>query len=76
MQKQKIALATSMSGLISSKSFISISFVVVMMSALYQILINTEDQLSTFIAVLPASTVMIMAWFTAVRRIFNKSEHV
>jgi hypothetical protein len=62
--------------LISSKSFISISFNVVMMSALYQILINTEDQLSTFIAVLPASTVMTMAWFTAVRRIFNKSEHV
>ena len=76
MQEQKIALAKSMTSLISSKAFISISFIVVITSALYQVLISSDDQLSTFIAVLPASTVIIMAWFTAVRRLFNKSEHV
>mgnify|MGYP004169490887 FL=1 len=47
-----------------------------MTSALFQILISTEDQLSAFIAVIPASTVIIMAWFTVVRRLFNKSENV
>ena len=76
MQEQKIALAKSMTSLISSKAFISLSFIVIMTSALFQILISTEDQLSTFIAVIPASTVIIMAWFTAVRRLFSKSEHV
>ena len=76
MQEQKIALAKSMTSLISSKAFISISFIVIMTSALFQILISTEDQLSVFIAVIPASTVIIMAWFTAVRRLFSKSEHV
>ena len=76
MQEQKIALAKSMTSLISSKAFISISFIVIMTSALFQILISTEDQLSVFIAVIPASTVIIMAWFTVVRRLFNKSENV
>ena len=47
-----------------------------MMSSIYQILINSEDQLSAFIAVLPASTVITMAWFTAVRVVFRKSENV
>ena len=76
MQEQKIALAKSMTSLISSKAFISISFIVVITSALYQVLISSDDQLSAFIAVLPASTVIVMAWFTAVRRLFNKSENV
>ena len=76
MQEQKIALAKSMTSLISSKAFISISFIVIMTSALFQILISTEDQLSVFVAVIPASTVIIMAWFTVVRRLFNKSENV
>ena len=76
MQEQKIALAKSMTSLISSKVFISISFIVVTMSVLFQILISTEDQLSVFIAVIPASTVIIMVWFTVVRRLFNKSENV
>ena len=43
---------------------------------IYQILINSEDQLSAFITVLPASTVITMAWFTAVRVVFTKSENV
>lgn len=76
MQQQKLALAQSMTKLISSKIFIGACFSLLMMSLLYQILINSEDQLSAFIAVLPASTVITMAWFTAVRVVFTKSENV
>ena len=76
MQQQKLALAQSMTKLISSKIFIGACFSLLMMSLLYQILINSKDQLSAFIAVLPASTVITMAWFTAVRVVFTKSENV
>lgn len=76
VQQQKLALAQSMTKLISSKTFIGACFSLLMMSSIYQILINSEDQLSAFIAVLPASTVITMAWFTAVRVVFTKSENV
>ena len=76
MQQQQLALAQSMTKLISSKIFIGSCFSLLMMSSLYQILTNSEDQLSAFIAVLPASTVITMAWFTVVRVVFTKSENV
>ena len=76
MQQQQLALAQSMTKLISSKIFIGSCFSLLMMSSLYQILTKSEDQLSAFIAVLPASTVITMAWFTVVRVVFTKSENV
>jgi hypothetical protein len=70
----QLSLARSMLKLISSKLFASNCFIFLIASASFQILIHTDDILSSLVAVLPTLIVITMAWLAAIRLTFPKSK--
>ena len=75
MMDSQLSTARSMQSLITSKRFISTCFAVLVLGALFQILVNSNDLTSFVVAVVPAVTVIAMAWLTLMRLAFTKSEH-
>ena len=71
----QLSLARSMLKLISSKLFASNCFIFLTASASFQILIHTDDLLSSLVAVLPTLIVITMAWLAAIRLTFPKSKN-
>ena len=75
MLEAQLSTARSMQRLILSKAFASICFLFLIASALFQILTNSDDLTSFFVAVMPALTVITMAWLAVLRLTFPKADN-
>ena len=62
-----------MAKLASSKIFASSCFMLLSIATIFRILATSDDLMSSVIAVVPASTVVIVSWFTLIRLAFPKS---
>ena len=62
-----------MAKLASSKIFVSSCFMLLSIATIFRILATSDDLMSSVIAVVPASTVVIVSWFTLIRLAFPKS---
>ena len=72
MLEAQLSTARTMQKLILSKAFASICFLLLIAGALFQIVTNSEDLASLFVAVMPALTVTTMAWLAVLRLTFPK----
>ena len=61
-----------MAKLASSKIFASSCFMLLSIATIFRILATSDDLMSSVIAVVPASTVVIVSWFTLIRLAFPK----
>ena len=75
MNALRLNLGILMARLASSKIFASSCFMLLSIATIFRILATSDDLMSSILAVVPASAVVIVSWFTFIRLAFLKSEN-
>ena len=75
MDALRLNLGISMARLASSKIFASSFFVLLSAVTGFHVLATSDDLMSSVLAVVPASTVVTISWFTLIRLTYPKSEN-